>query len=156
MRTFQPPFPNKITKPFIGTESVLSEPRLRKSPYRDYFNPHSSPGSSLLSPARTLSPNFPESHKIIVSSVWPGRMENRAHGSNSHKTPFPPLLASHCQVRGRLKQQAGIAVSDMGTEAQCRSNLAQGHTAKLGEHWTPTLTPERQLPPVLCGCVRYL
>lgn len=155
MRTLQPPFPNKMTKPLMGAGSVLSEPRLRKSPHRDCFNPHSSP-APLLSPARTLSPNFPESHKIIVSSVWPGSMENRAHGSNSHKTPFPPLLVPHCPVSWRLKQQAGIAVSHMGTEAQRRSNLAQGHTAKRGEHWTPARTPERQLPPVLCACVRYL
>lgn len=71
------------------------------------------------------------------------------------EAPFPALLVSHCPVGWKLKQQAGLALyhSDRATEAQHRPNLGQGHTAKPGEHWTPTFTPERQLPPVLCVCV---
>lgn len=96
MRTLQPPFPNKITKPLLGAESVLSEPSLRQSPWRDYFNPHSSPDCSLLSPAGTLSPlKVPESLKIIASSVWPGGRKNRAHGSYSTK---PPSFLYSCPI----------------------------------------------------------
>lgn len=115
MKTLQLPFPNKITKPFLGTDSVWREPSLRKGPCGDYLNPHSSPGSSLISPARTLSPKFPESHKIIASSLWPGGIASRAPGSSSNKPPYP-LPMSHRQVSWRLKQKAGIAVSHVRHE----------------------------------------
>lgn len=95
MRTLQPPFPNKITKAFLDTESVLSETSLRKGPCGDRLKPRNSPGSSLISAAGTLSPKFPESHKIIANSVWPGATETRAHGSSPSK---PPSLLSTCPI----------------------------------------------------------
>lgn len=101
MRTLQPPFPNKIPKPFWGTESVLREPNLSKGPYGDYFNPTTAQAPPL-SPARTLSPKFPENHRIIAGIVWPGGMGTRAHGSSSSEPPSP-LLMSGCQVSWRLK-----------------------------------------------------
>lgn len=58
MKILQPPFPNKISKPFLGTESVLSEPSLGKGPCHDHLNPHNSPGSSLISSARTSKPRI--------------------------------------------------------------------------------------------------
>lgn len=58
MRALQPLFPNKIAKPFLGTESVLSEPSLRKGPYGDYFKPHNSLGPSAQPSQDSKPPNF--------------------------------------------------------------------------------------------------
>ena len=130
MRTLQPPFPNKITKPFLGTESVFCKPSLRKSPYGDYFNPTTAQ-ASLLSPARTLSPKFPESHRIIASSVWPGGMGHMAPAPVS-PLPFSPHVTSSGEVEAEaavrdrcvpcqtweLAHSAGQALSKVRQQSQ--------------------------------------
>lgn len=101
----------------------------------------------LLSPARTLSPKFPESHRIIASSVWPG-------GLDGHMVPAPgsPLPSSpQCPSSSEAEAEAAVRInrsidrslgplSDLGTEGQCCSvavlvkSLAQDHTAKPKEY----------------------
>lgn len=103
-RTLQPPFPNKITKPFLGTESVFSKSRLWKGPFGDYPPTAQAP---LLSPARTLSPKFPESHRIIASSVWPG-------GLDGHMVPAPgsPLPSSpQCPSSSEAEAEAAVRIN---------------------------------------------
>lgn len=58
MRALQTLFPNKITEPFLGTESVLSKPDLRKGPCGDYFKPHNSLGFSTQPSQDSKPPNF--------------------------------------------------------------------------------------------------
>ena len=64
----------------------------------DYFNPGVQ--ASLLNPARTLSPKFPESHRIIASSVWPGALV---------PTPVSPLpFFPHVPSSGEVEAEAAV------------------------------------------------
>lgn len=77
----------------MGTESVLSEPGLRKGPYGDYFKPYNRPDASTQPSQDSKPPNFLKVTESLLAPHGP-KGWGIGHLVPAAVSPFPPLLVS--------------------------------------------------------------